>query len=108
MLLWPLMCAVSAHAQQVEIHWTPKASMPGSLYAFDAVTIGRAIYAVGERGDREGYQRYTCRLDPDTKQWTEREGLIHDRSNHAVVVLDGKIYVLEILALRPNQIHENK
>ena len=50
MLLWPLMCAVSAHAQQVEIHWTPKASMPGSLYAFDAVTIGRAIYAVGRRG----------------------------------------------------------
>ena len=76
-----------------EISWEKKTPMPGPLYAFDAVTLGQRIYAVGGRGDKEGFNRYLYQYDLGRDTWSVKQDLIHARSNHAVAVLDDRIYV---------------
>lgn len=77
----------------LQIQWTKKSPMPGYLYAFDAVTLGNKIYAVGGRGLEEGYNRYLYVYDLDKDAWETKKELLFSRSNHAVVALNGKIYV---------------
>ena len=78
---------------ELKIQWTKKAPMPGYLYAFDAVTLGNRIYAVGGRGLDEGYNRYLYVYDLGKDTWETKKELLFSRSNHAVVALDDKIYV---------------
>lgn len=77
----------------IKIKWEKRLPMPGHLYAFDAVTIDNKIYAVGGRGNEEGYHRNFYQYDLGKNQWEIKKELIFDRANHAVVALGGKIYV---------------
>ena len=67
--------------------------MPGPLYAFDAVTIGNRIYAIGGRGGKEGYAKYNYIYDLQADKWEILKELIYNRSNHAVAAVNNKIYV---------------
>ncbi len=77
----------------VEINWAKKSPIPGPLYAFDAVTMGQRIFAVGGRGEENGFNRYLYQFDLEKDIWTRKKDLIYARSNHAVTVLEDKIYV---------------
>jgi N-acetylneuraminic acid mutarotase len=78
---------------KAKVKWIKKSPMPGPLYAFDAASIGHKIFAVGGRGGKDKYERYNYVFDPQTNLWEVGKELIYDRSNHAVVALEGKIYV---------------
>lgn len=76
-----------------KIEWIKRSPMPGHLYAFDAASIGHKIFAVGGRGGKKKYFKYNYIFDQQTNTWEIRRELIYNRSNHAVVAFEGKIYV---------------
>ncbi len=75
------------------VRWTKKCDMPGPLSAFDAVTLGNKIYAIGGRGKEKGHDRYTYVYDAGKDSWVAKKEPAFPRSNHAVAALRNKIYV---------------
>ena len=84
---------MSQQQKNIKIEWKNKTNMPGPLYAFNAVSMGNKIYAIGGRGKKKNHDRYNYVYDVTLDKWEVKREPMFSRSNHAVVALGKKIYI---------------